>query len=161
MGSHIQRNSILIIFVVLLLLVVSGTYLFLRKVVHTADVPPSVMTETKSGAGNSSESAAASANIIVSSPTSGAAVQLPMIITGQARVFESVVSYRIIDEKGTTLSSGNTMANSPDAGKFGPFTITIKDLGEFTGGKMSIVVYQSSAKDGSEIDLVSVPVILQ
>ena len=160
MGSHIQRNSILIIVVVLLLLVVSGSYLFLRKVVKTTDIPTPFMTETESGEDTSSDSAG-SANIMIMSPTSGAAVQLPMIITGQARVFESVVSYRIVDDKGTVLSSGNTMANSPDAGQFGPFTITIKDLGEFTNGNMTIEVYQSSAKDGSEIDKVTVSAMLQ
>lgn len=161
MVRAVQRNFIIFIIVGLVLLGVSGAYMFLKKQTSLPlENPPSVQSEV-SKPPSEVTAIPQDANITVISPGQGETVQLPMIITGQARVFENVLSYRIIDENGATLSSGNTMADSPDTGQFGPYTITIRDLGEFTKGKISIEVFQNSAKDGSEIDKVIVPVDLQ
>ena len=100
-------------------------------------------------------------NITVVSPKPNDAVQFPIIISGQARVFENQLNYRITDEKGKVLSQGNTTANAPDAGQFGPYTITISSLGDVTNGKIIIEAFDYSAKDGSEIDKVTIPVTLQ
>lgn len=156
-----QRNIILIS-IAFLILLLSGVVLFKNRVIQpssTTLVTPALPLTTP-GITNST-AAPEELNITVTSPTNDEAVRLPMIISGQARVFENQLSYRIVDENGAILSSGNTMANSPDMGKFGPYTITINDLGNFTHGKMSIEVFQNSARDGSEIDKVTIPVTLQ
>lgn len=159
-----QKNPIILIAVFLVLLGVSGVLLFLRKQANN----PSGITPTPSAAvvsttpgKTSPTNAVQEANITVIAPNSGETVHLPLIITGQARVFENSVSYRITDGSGKTLNSGFTMADSPDMGKFGPYTITIQSLDGFTEGKMTIEVFQNSAKDGSEIDKVVVPVTLE
>jgi len=97
------------------------------------------------------------ANITVSLPKPGDKVGLPVIVEGQARVFENVVNFRLRDEKGKILAEGYTTANAPDIGLFGPFH------GELTysadkDGKGVVEVFNYSAKDGSEIDTVTIPV---
>lgn len=158
-----RRNPIIIIVVFLVILGVSGVYLFLQKQVNEPAVitptPPANVSQTPSEI--SPTQIPEDVNIIVTSPKPGDGVSLPMIITGQARVFENQLNYRIKDEKGNVLSQGNTYANAPDAGEYGPFTITIKDLGEFMMGKITIEVFDYSAKDGSRVDKVTVPVTLQ
>lgn len=155
-----QRNLFLIGLVIFILLF-GGVVLFKKRV--SPSVPsPAVSSITPTLMPNTSPTQVPTeSNITISSPKPNDAVKFPFLITGQARVFENQLSYRITDEKGNRLSSGNTMANSPDAGQFGPFTITIKDLGDFDDGNMRIEVFQNSARDGSEIDKVTIPVTLQ
>lgn len=157
-----QRNLYLIGIVIFILLF-GGVVLFKKRVSQPVSISPENPLQTISSTPGvvSPTVLPQVANISISSPKDGDYVQFPMIITGQARVFESVLNYRITDENGATLSSGSTMANSPDAGQFGMYIITIKDLGDFSRGKISIEVFQNSARDGSEIDKVTIPVTLQ
>jgi hypothetical protein len=97
------------------------------------------------------------ANIIVESPQPGSS-QYPISLKGKARVFENTVSYRLIDEQKNILNEGFVMADAPDVGQFGDFTKKI--YYPETKSKNGILqVFQFSAKDGSEIDMVSIPVI--
>jgi len=98
------------------------------------------------------------ANIVVTSPKANEQISFPLIITGQARVFENQFNYRLKDQAGTVLASGSAYANSPDAGQFGDFSITIQSANPKDQAG-TIEVYDLSAKDGSEIDLVIVPVV--
>jgi spore germination protein GerM len=96
-------------------------------------------------------------NIIVTSPKSGDSIGLPLKISGTARVFESQFNYRLKDQNGNILAQGNGTANAPDAGQYGNFEITenytlpSRDTG-------TLEVFDYSAKDGSMIDLVSIPI---
>lgn len=99
-----------------------------------------------------------SKNIEVNSPKINQSLKSPIVIRGKARVFESNVSYRLKDASGNILTEGNVLANAPDAGQFGDFEITISTV---LKGKMIIEVLSFSAKDGSEIDKVIIPVVLQ
>jgi putative hemolysin len=99
-------------------------------------------------------------NIAVFSPKAGQTVSLPLTIIGQARVFESSFVYRLKDLQGNIVAAGSAMAASPDMGKFGDFNITIKALFQKpTAESLILDVYDLSAKDGSEIDLVSIPLL--
>lgn len=98
------------------------------------------------------------ANIIISSPGPQDMVSLPITITGEARVFENQFNYRIRDAGGNILMEGSGYANSPDAGTYGPYHLTISSLPVFKGTTLKLEIFDHSAKDGSEIDLVSVPV---
>lgn len=100
------------------------------------------------------------ANIEVSSPLSQETVGNPIHVTGQARVFENVVSWRLKDDTGTVLVSGTTEAAALDMGLFGPFDFWIT-IPEVSSPNLILEVYQASAKDGSDTDLVSVPLILE
>ena len=105
-------------------------------------------------------SPAASSNIEIMTPKDRDMVSSPISVLGNARVFENVVSIRLIDDNGNVLASENVNANSPDVGKFGPFEASIAFNPPQTKSGL-LEVYQMSAKDGSEIDKVSIPVIFK
>lgn len=97
------------------------------------------------------------ANIVVTSPKENESVERPITITGRARVFENTISYRVKDADGFVLVSGSTIYESKDAGEFGDFSITTNYL-EPKGPTGTVEVYNGSAKDGTDENLVSVPV---
>lgn len=98
-----------------------------------------------------------SENITVSSPKAQDVIKRPVTITGTARVFENVVSYRIKDSDGFVLVSGSTTYEAEDTGEFGEYTITTNYL-EPKGETGVVEVYNASAKDGSDENVVRVPV---
>jgi hypothetical protein len=99
-------------------------------------------------------------NIIVDAPKANESIGLPLFIKGKARVFENTVSYRIKDSEGTVLLENYTTANSPDMGQFGPFEASVNYL-EPKGDKGTVEVFEYSAKDGSEINKVEIPVVFK
>lgn len=98
------------------------------------------------------------ANITVTNLKANDTVYLPITIKGEARVFENQFNFRVRDSDGTVLTEGTGYANAPDAGLFGSFIITIKSIAEPNGTRGTIEVFDYSAKDGTEIDKVSIPV---
>jgi hypothetical protein len=99
-----------------------------------------------------------SGNMIVTSPHANDTIGMPLVFTGRARVFENAFTYRLLDSDGTTvLTEGFGTANAPDVGQFGDFTITTS-YNVPTGSAGTLEVFAHSAKDGSVIDLASVPV---
>lgn len=100
-------------------------------------------------------------NISIATPAENETVNLPILVSGQARVFENVVSVRLKSTSGEILYQDFATAQSPDMGKFGPYEKQINYLTKKPADKSLILeVYTNSAKDGSEIDLVSRPLIL-
>jgi hypothetical protein len=61
------------------------------------------------------------------------------------------------DGKGTQVIEGSAYANSPDVGQYGPFHITIDSLPTTQSAHITIEVFDYSAKDGSQIDTVTLP----
>ncbi|MBI5421364.1 MAG: Gmad2 immunoglobulin-like domain-containing protein [Parcubacteria group bacterium] len=105
---------------------------------------------------NYPKSISSSGNIIIISPHSNQFVISPLTIKGEARVFESVFQYRVKDEDGTILAEDRAMSGAPDVGQFGLFELHISI---FPKGRRGIIeVFDYSAKDGSEIDKVSISV---
>jgi len=100
-----------------------------------------------------------SANITVSSPIADATVTNPIHVTGQARVFENVVSWRLLSTDGSELVKGTDYAEAPDMGQFGSFDFWVV-VPEVQNKNITLEVYQASAKDGSAIDVVSIPLVL-
>jgi len=101
------------------------------------------------------------ANIKVSEPKSNQEVTFPFKVTGEARVFENVLNVRLKDSKGTVLFEDFETANSPDMGIFGPFEENINYLlKEPESQDVILEVYWLSPKDGSEIDMVTIPLKL-
>ncbi len=100
-------------------------------------------------------------NITVTSPRPGDTVGLPFLVQGEARVFESVVRVRLRAKDGTILFDTVTMAQAPDTGQFGAYTVEVGHLlVKPTTPEVFIEVFDNSPKDGSEIDLVAIPVKL-
>jgi len=97
-------------------------------------------------------------NIIVENPNPGDEIGLPLRISGRARVFENQFVYRLKDGDGSVLSQGSIYAHSPDVGLYGPFEADV-NYPEPKGTAGELEVFDSSAKDGSEIDKVVIPVV--
>lgn len=102
------------------------------------------------------------ANIQIYLPKAGTEVNFPFTVSGQARVFENMFSLRLV-EQGTRklLYQSSVYANASDIGQFGTFEKEINYLSAKPASKDVILeVYDNSAKDGSEIDVVSMPLKL-
>lgn len=102
-------------------------------------------------------------NIMVYLPPQRAVISSPFSVSGIARVFENNVSLKVLNTKGQSIWTGFVAANAPDVGTWGGFSTTIDLAGAevAVGERLELQVYQSSAKDGSEIDKVKVPLQLQ
>ncbi|MDO8602176.1 MAG: Gmad2 immunoglobulin-like domain-containing protein [bacterium] len=98
------------------------------------------------------------ANIKVYSPRPGDPVADPVIIVGEARVFENTFNYRVKDATGAVLGQGFNNALAPDIGQFGPFSVALSITKPATSYG-TVEVFNFSAKDGSEQDVVSIPII--
>jgi hypothetical protein len=100
----------------------------------------------------------ANENLSVSAPFSGQQVSLPINVKGEGRVFESVVSLRLKDKNSKILFEGMTMTDAPDMGQFGPFEKNIEFLfAKPADENVFLEVYWSSPKDGSDLDVISIP----
>lgn len=99
----------------------------------------------------------ASGNMKVTSPDKDELINNPVLIKGEARVFESQFNWRVRDADGTILAAGPAYANAPDVGQFGPFEIKA-NYAKPKSQTGIVEVFDYSAKDGSEIDLVRIPV---
>jgi germination protein M len=96
--------------------------------------------------------------ITVSGPLEGARVTSPVTITGTADTFEATVGIRILDERGKVLKQTFTTATC-GSGCRGDYTTSVafQVASEEHG---TIEVYESSAEDGSDTNVVHVPVTL-
>jgi Immunoglobulin-like domain of bacterial spore germination len=96
--------------------------------------------------------------ISVQSPTIGETVSSPVAISGSANVFEATVSLRILDESGREIARGFTTATC-GTGCRGTYSTTLSyNVDHEQSG--TVEVFESSAKDGSPINVVSIPVTL-
>ncbi len=103
---------------------------------------------------------ATTANTIVrvTAPGPGATITSPLTVAGEARTFEANVQIRIRDGNGVELARAFTTASTPDMGVFGSFSAPVRypEPGTVQG---FVEVFESSAKDGSEINLIRIPVV--
>jgi hypothetical protein len=96
--------------------------------------------------------------ILVESPRIGQRESSPVTISGTADVFEAVVSIAILDEHRNVVASSFTMATC-GTGCRGTYTTDVRyDVGTRQPG--TIRVYEVSAKDGSPLHVVEIPVLL-
>ena len=97
---------------------------------------------------------------VITSPKANEEVGMPMIIEGEAMPgFENTFSYRILDEDGSFLHESSITLQS-DFGVYSPFKITV-DYPYAKGRTGAIEVFEYSAKDGSEVDKVMVPIVFK
>ncbi|MBI3984973.1 MAG: Gmad2 immunoglobulin-like domain-containing protein [Candidatus Levybacteria bacterium] len=101
----------------------------------------------------------ASENISIDSPKAKTEVSVPFVIKGQARVFENQFSYKILDGSGNIVLEGSAYADAKDAGQFGPYEITVSGLS--LKGKITLQVFNYSAKDGRQENKVTIPLVLK
>jgi hypothetical protein len=95
--------------------------------------------------------------ILVESPLPFQAVSAPLRVTGTANTFEATFEYELQDPAGKVLSHHFVTATS-GSGTRGTFDFTIPF--EAPSGLGKLVVYESSAADGSRIHIVEIPLTL-
>lgn len=98
-------------------------------------------------------------NIYVSSPDADGTVTSPVIVEGFSRTFENVVNWRVRDAEGTEQASGSAIAVADPTESFSIFHAEIF-LPSLDKKDFSLEVFDLSAKDGAENDLVSLPLHL-
>ena len=81
----------------------------------------------------------------------------PVNIKGEGAAFENILIVELRNSDHIALVQEHATLKSPDIGVNGPFSITINF--DFSSTKEGyIAVYEQSAKDGTEINLVEIPV---
>ena len=95
--------------------------------------------------------------ILVESVGPGDKVASPLRVNGTANTFEATLNLRLVAEDGTVLHDDFATATS-GTGTRGTFDVTIEFDAE---GPATLVAYEHSAEDGSEINVVEIPVELR
>jgi hypothetical protein len=98
------------------------------------------------------------AAIVVENPVIGATVPNPVAVSGTADVFEATVSVRILDAAGNQIARTFTTATC-GTGCRGDYSVSLP----YTVARQepaTIEVFEVSAKDGSAINVQSIPVTL-
>ena len=95
--------------------------------------------------------------IRASMPQPNDAVGLPLVITGEARVFENVFGYRLLNADGKKLLEGYGETKPGQAGQFGTFELTVNypDPGTETG---TLEIIEFAVKTGLEESKMEIPV---
>jgi hypothetical protein len=96
--------------------------------------------------------------IVVSAPLPNAQSTSPLAVSGQARVFEAVVSLALKDAGGATIVAGTTQTQA-GAPALAPFSTALSF--NVTGVTPACLwVFEASARDGSPVNVVQVPLTL-
>jgi len=92
--------------------------------------------------------------IFVDTPAVGGTVRSPLRLRGTANVFEAVFQARLVASDGTVIVKRRVTATA-GSGTRGTFDLTVPFSTAATSGKL--VVYEISAKDGSPVNVVRIP----
>ena len=97
--------------------------------------------------------------ITVASPLTNARITSPLVISGDASVFEAALQWRIVDSGGKVYAQGNTTA-SAGAPARGTFSVSVTFTAPTTDMSGFVEVFETSPRDGSIDDIVRVPVTI-
>ena len=95
--------------------------------------------------------------MVVDSPTPGQRVNSPIRVTGQAAVFEAVVSLTLYDANGWVIA--DQIGMTEEGQRLSPFTTLVR-YAVTQDTAACLWVYARSAHDGSPINVVQVPLVL-
>ncbi len=84
----------------------------------------------------------------------------PFTVKGSGLAFENTINWKLLDGNGNKLEEGFTTADAPDIGKVGNFEIRSFLLRVSPTPTGTLEVFEYSAKDGSPIHVVKIPVLL-
>lgn len=97
-------------------------------------------------------------SIIVTAPASGATVTSPVHVAGQARVFDATVSLTLFDANGDEIVS--TTTNAAEGQTLSAFSTDVS-FTVTSDTPACLWVFESSARDGSPVNVVQVPLTLR
>ncbi|MGI9607220.1 MAG: GerMN domain-containing protein [Acidimicrobiales bacterium] len=98
--------------------------------------------------------------IVVESPYPGEVITSPIVVSGFSRTFEASIVYSVIIPSGEIVHEGFTTAAQPDVHLFGPFEF-VAEFEAGISGFGSVIVWEESALDGSQINTYEVPVRME
>jgi hypothetical protein len=101
--------------------------------------------------------------ICVSTALQNSLLQNPIVVTGTAQnIFENQFSWKVLDAHGENVAEGTVMSNAPDAGLRGAFSIRafFPPRAASLTATGTLVLFEASARDGSPIYVLRVPVRL-
>ncbi len=79
---------------------------------------------------------------------------------GTSTAFENVLAWRLQQIDGVVIASGTASVQSPDTGIPGPFTVKVS-YGQTPNTEQGVLdVFEASAKDGTPLHEVRIPVVL-
>lgn len=148
---------------------VVGFFVFWYTMGSTAEVsqnkaspePTASASPTPTAQPSSVVDPASSDNIIVTAPLRGDAVQSPITVAGKARVFESALSIRLKDASGKVLVTQAVTTKAGEVGQFSDFQSSLPYLKPVAGAQGTVEVFTKSAQNGSEEDLIQIPVVFK
>ena len=94
--------------------------------------------------------------ILVESPLAFEEVTSPLRVTGTANTFEANFSYELTDTDGRIVDENFVTATS-GTGTRGTFDFTTGRSTSRSTESATLIVFESSAKDGSRINVVEIP----
>ena len=100
--------------------------------------------------------AAQSGAILGSQPSIGR----QFTVSGLGRTFEATVQWRVVDSARRIVASGFTTASRGTSAVWGTYQISVQ-LPATASGNVTLEVYWGSPRDGSEVGLVQVPLIVR
>jgi hypothetical protein len=153
-----QSRTLLTIVGIAILVVVIGAIWYMTKATDD-EYDFTNATTTRSGDVNAPTPSGKSENIVVYVPRVNERIGTPLVIQGEARVFENIVNVRLLDANGKELAKGSATADAPDVGKFGAFRAELTYVSAIDQ-KGTVEIFWYSAKDGSEVDKVTIPVTI-
>ncbi|MGD0272445.1 MAG: Gmad2 immunoglobulin-like domain-containing protein [Gaiellaceae bacterium] len=93
--------------------------------------------------------------VLIESPVPFGQVKSPLRVRGSSNTFEATSQLELLDENGKLLAA-KTITASSGTGTRGTFDVTLSF--KAPAGPATLVSYENSAKDGSRIDVVRIPV---
>ncbi len=161
MEPNIQtsQSRTLITIIAIALIVVAGGVIWFMFADRDDNFDFEGSTTTRPNTTDSRPVVGQSQNIIVYAPRMNERIGTPVVVEGEARVFENVVNYRLVDANGKELAEGFTSADAPDIGQFGAFRGEL-NYASNVDQKGTVEIFWYSAKDGSEVDKVTIPVTI-
>ena len=121
--------------------------------------PTPTSAVTGSPAPSSTPITSAKGFITVARPLAATRIASPLVISGDASVFEAALQWRIVDGGGKVYAQGNTTA-SAGAPARGTFSVNVAYTGPATDTSGFVEVWETSPRDGTIDDIVRVPVTI-
>ena len=97
--------------------------------------------------------------ISVITPAPYAEISSPVVVAGTGIAFESNISINIRDARGVKIAESFATADAPDVGKPGAYRAAVA-FNAAPGSELFVEVFEASAKDGTPIHTVRIPVVV-
>jgi hypothetical protein len=102
---------------------------------------------------------AMSSTIAVYSPNAGDSGR-QFTVSGLSRTFEATTAWRVVDSARRTVASGFTTASRGTSAVWGTYQISVQ-LPATASGNVTLEVFWASPRDGTDMGLVQVPLIVR